>query len=354
MCGSIEGDPPAGESFADGIRVVRYRIPRVPFSPARWPLHLASARTAVARHLSGPWDVLSTHSPAAALALRDVRARWHVHTVHSPLVDEQRINWGGSFGGLVKRSLGVPFLRAAERRVLLGVNHVHVLSAFTAERLVSEHGEWVQRKLTILPWWADDVARGCPRQDARRALGLPPTGTLLCSIRRLVPRMGLDVLIHAMGRLNTSHRWTLAIAGAGPERSRLERLAVEQGIRERIWFLGRISDADRSMLYDAADLVVVPSRALECFGLVVLEALARGVPVLASSVGAIPEVLQPVLPDALFPANDPDALAAKLDRTLGTGRCELRDETLRARVRERFGSEQLHPKYVALLTPPGA
>jgi glycosyltransferase involved in cell wall biosynthesis len=102
--------------------------------------------------------------------------------------------------------------------------------------------------------------------------------------------MGLDTLLSALPRL--ADVWCV-VAGDGPERASLERLASTLGVRERTVFTGPLSDEDLVPFYSAIDLLVVPSRYLEGFGLVVLEAMASGTPVLATRVGGLPEAMGP-------------------------------------------------------------
>jgi glycosyltransferase involved in cell wall biosynthesis len=119
---------------------------------------------------------------------------------------------------------------------------------------------------------------------------------------------------------------------------RLRRRAVEAGLESRVSFPGPRTGADLDRAYAAADLVVLPSRA-ETYGMVVTEALARGVPVVASEVGGVPEALGHgaggVRPGLLVPPDDPTALAAALQSWLGDG--ELR-RSLRQAARERRAS----------------
>ena len=116
--------------------------------------------------------------------------------------------------------------------------------------------------------------------------------------------MGLDIAIEALARLPTRLDSRLLIAGTGPERQRLERLAYERDLGDRVVFLGRVPDDELPRLYRQADACVVPSRELEGFGYVALEALAAGTPVIASATGGLVDLLTPLEPRWLCP---PDA-----------------------------------------------
>ena len=111
----------------------------------------------------------------------------------------------------------------------------------------------------------------------------------LLTVARLVRQKGLDILIRAMGPIRESVPGTgLLIAGDGPERSALERLARELGVEESVSFLGHRADVDQLMR--RAWLLVHPAR-WEGFGLVLLEAMRQGLPVVAARVSAIPEIV---------------------------------------------------------------
>jgi glycosyltransferase involved in cell wall biosynthesis len=146
---------------------------------------------------------------------------------------------------------------------------------------------------------------------ARSALGLPAAGFTALTVRRLVPRMGVDVALKAWSRLPEG---LLVVAGEGPERPRLEDLARELGLAERVRFMGRVAEASLPDLYRAADVSLIPSRGLEGFGLVALEALACGTPVITSDAGGLPEAMAGLGPDLVVPSGDDQALESRLER----------------------------------------
>jgi glycosyltransferase involved in cell wall biosynthesis len=128
--------------------------------------------------------------------------------------------------------------------------------------------------------------------------------------------MGIDVLIRAAGLLaSRGVRFVVAIGGVGAEREALERMRAEHGLDEQVRFLGRVPDEQLPDLLRAADLVVVPSRSMEGFGMSTVEALACGTPVVATDSGASPEILGPIDRTLLVPL-DPAALADRLEQLL--------------------------------------
>jgi glycosyltransferase involved in cell wall biosynthesis len=181
-------------------------------------------------------------------------------------------------------------------------------------------------------------------------LGWPLEGTVFFTLRRLVRRMGLDVLVEAFARIAArSADGHLCIGGSGPERSGLENLVRARGLGNRVTFLGRLSDDDIERAYAAATAFVLPTRSLECFGLIALEALTQGCPVLAARVAAIPEMLDPIAPGCLFPPGDAGALADLLEG-VRSGSLELpRAEVLKRYACERYGREAIERQYAALI-----
>jgi glycosyltransferase involved in cell wall biosynthesis len=127
-------------------------------------------------------------------------------------------------------------------------------------------------------------------------------------VSRLAPEKGVDVAIDACRAAGMA----LVVAGDGPERSRLEaRAATARGDRSTIRFAGRVDDAELARLRAGAAIALVPSRAAETFGLAAAEAMAAGVPVAASRVGALPELVDE---RGLVPPGDATALAAAIGR----------------------------------------
>ena len=125
--------------------------------------------------------------------------------------------------------------------------------------------------------------------------------------------MGLDTLIRALTFLRHSiPEFLLAIGGTGSRREELEELAQSLGLRDHVRFLGYLPDSDLPSYYQASDLFVLPTRELEGFGLIAVESLACGTPVLGTPVGAIPEILRPLDPSLLMRATTPEAMAESL------------------------------------------
>lgn len=153
-----------------------------------------------------------------------------------------------------------------------------------------------------------------PRVDARATLGLAGAGVVIGFIGRLIPIKGTDVLLDALASVRDL-AWDAVIVGGGPERARLESLAESLGLGSRVHFSGERDHAARYLA--AFDLFVLPSRS-EGTPIVLLETLAAGVPVIASAVGGVPDLITAPAEGALVPPDDPAALAAAIRAVLST------------------------------------
>ncbi len=169
------------------------------------------------------------------------------------------------------------------------------------------------------------------RREARTELGLPLDGPVIGAVSRLDPVKGVDVLLRAFASIEGAH---LAIIGDGPERTALEALAEHLGVADRIHWAGHRCNVLR--LLPALDLFVQPSLH-EGLPNAVLEAMAAGLPVVATAVGGTPEVVVGGITGLLVPPNDTNALAEAI-ATL------LRDPDLRRRM-GRAGQERVRCRF---------
>ncbi len=203
-----------------------------------------------------------------------------------------------------------------------------------AARAVLTTSDWARTQLLALyPWLRPDAIRVArPGVDPAVAVPGSATGQQLLCVAALIPGKGHDVLLAALAQL-TDLPWRCRWVGS-PDRepehaARLRRQAVSAGIARRIRNSGPLTGPELAAAYAGADLLVLPSY-LETYGMVVTEALARGLPVLASEVGGVPEALGDPAAGLLVRPGDPDALAGAL-------RAWLSDARLRGRLRQAAG-----------------
>ncbi|WP_375473960.1 glycosyltransferase family 4 protein [uncultured Nostoc sp.] len=154
-------------------------------------------------------------------------------------------------------------------------------------------------------------------QEACTKLGWPSNRRILFTSRRLVHRTGVDKLLQALAIIKPRipDVW-LAIAGRGHIQAALQQQATELGLDDNVKFLGFLPDEQLPMAYQAAELTIMPSQSFEGFGLVIVESLACGTPVLCTPVGGMPEILSEFSPDFITTSTEASDIAEKLEQAL--------------------------------------
>jgi len=148
-------------------------------------------------------------------------------------------------------------------------------------------------------------------------MGLPEDKFILFTVRNLVPRMGLENLISAFEIVQNGRRdLLLVIGGEGPLEMALRELARRCGVEDFVRFAGYIPDEDLPSYYQMADLFILPTIELEGFGLVTVEALASGLPVLGTPIGGTREILARLGPEYLFDDVTPESMATGILKAL--------------------------------------
>jgi glycosyltransferase involved in cell wall biosynthesis len=141
----------------------------------------------------------------------------------------------------------------------------------------------------------------------REELKLKENAVLIGTVSRLIPLKGVHYALDAFTQIASSYPDAhLVIVGDGPERSRLEQQVAKNKLTQRVHFMGWQNDVER--IFAGLDILLVPSTR-EGFGLVLLEAMSKRVPVIASNVSAIPEVVEHGETGLLVPPRNPDSLA---------------------------------------------
>jgi len=238
--------------------------------------------------------------------------------------------------------------RAFNRLMNCGVFRVIAPSRFVQERLITYRG--IPRcKVVCIPN-AVDLAR-CRRRDPARVradLGLSDEQLMILTAGNLIPPKGVGVLIRAFAVVcETDPSAVLVIAGDGPERAKLEGLAEQLGVPNRTRFLGERSDMPD--LLSASAIFCCPSIWAEAFGWVNAEAMACEVPVVSTTTGAIPEIVEHGEMGLLVPPRDPDAMAGAIIELLASPeRRKAMGEAGRRRAENLFDLCQAIQSHVAL------
>jgi phosphatidyl-myo-inositol alpha-mannosyltransferase len=266
---------------------IGYNASNVPIDPRPW------SRREIGRRLRafGP-DVVHVHEPFAPST-----SLWALLEARAPVV--------ATFHSSSDRSLlfdaAAPVLRRLARRISVRIAVSQAAKHFVASRI---------------PGRFDVIANGI--DVARFAHAEPaalPAGPTILFVGRLEERKGFPVAVEAFRRLADERAdLRMVVAGDGKERAAVDRLDPEQ--RGRILLLGSVSNERLPGYHAAADVYLGPALGGESFGIVLVEAMAAGLPVVASRIGGYDEVVRDGVDGLLVPPGDPGALASATARIL--------------------------------------
>jgi glycosyltransferase involved in cell wall biosynthesis len=210
-------------------------------------------------------------------------------------------------------------LGGLRRRALRHANLVLAPSRDTADHVASEQGV-ARERIRILPWALDPQFESLLAPGSRTALpGEFPAGRVILTVGRWLATeryKGMDTLITALPRLLT--RWPelqLVFVGTGDDRAWLEELTEKNGVHRHVHFLSGLNYTELAACYSACEIFALPSRG-EGFGLVYLEAMACGKPVIGGAHGGAPEVIEDGVTGYLVPHGDPIQLATSIEALL--------------------------------------
>jgi glycosyltransferase involved in cell wall biosynthesis len=213
--------------------------------------------------------------------------------------------------------LNIQARKLIEKKVLNESDSIAVLSRFTQEKLWTAYGI-PSGKVVIIPGGVD-LQRFSPTGDKvgiRRHLNIPEEKMILFTVRDLEPRMGLENLIFAVKEvIKAVPDAYLLLGGKGPLKNNLVSLAHELGVENHIRFVGFIPEEELPDYYRVADIFILPTIELEGFGLITLEALASGLPVLGTPIGGTVEILGKLDSRYLFKDTKPESMASLIIET---------------------------------------
>jgi len=266
----------------------------------------------------GPYDLVHSHYWLSGWAGQILKARWNVpHLIMFHTLGEAKVAVGGR----------EPSHRLqAERHIAQEADRIVCASRNEAETLARLY-KVPREKTAVIPCGVDtDLFRPLDRREARRLLGLPLERPIALFVGRLEPVKGLDTLLRALSQLPSS---VLLLVVGGDEgdnagRQCLRELARNLGVEGQVAFRPAVPHEMLPLWYNAADVCVIPSH-YESFGMVALEAMACGVPVVASRVGGLQETVIDGATGLLVWPPRPDVLAPRLAAL-------LEDEALRRRL----------------------
>jgi glycosyltransferase involved in cell wall biosynthesis len=256
---------------------------------------------------------------AASLVIRKLVSRHGVEIVHANEPHALTAAW------LARAHRRVPLI--ASRRVIFPLSRSAVsLARYRATArivAVSQHAASAVEASGLPPGQITVISDGVPipkvrsaeeREAARRSLGIEPQALLVGCVAALTPDKGQEILIRALSaiRMRFPH-CQLLLAGDGPCRGKLARLAREHGMVDAVHFAGFVEDVDD--LYAAFDLFAFPAQA-EALGTALLSAMAHGLPVTAIARGGISEVVEDGINGLLVKDLDPESFASAIARLI--------------------------------------
>lgn len=281
-------------------------------SDAPLPSRLRGLRGAALPWLRAHDDaVIVSHFALHALPLLD-KLDEYPFVVHfqGPWGGESRLEGASRLSSLAKETV--------ERLVYRRAGAAIALSGAFAEILHSRFG--VQReRIHVIPGGVESArfAQTRAQHECRAELGWPSDRPVVLCVRRLVRRVGLDALVEAAADVRRRVPDVLIlIAGAGPMRAELEAQISLRQLSDTVRLLGFLPDDQLPIAYRAADLTVVPSMALEGFGLITVESLAAGTPCIVTPVGGLSEIIAPFAPQLVTKSVSVADIADTLSRAL--------------------------------------
>jgi glycogen(starch) synthase len=285
----------------DGCQVEAVSRPSAPLAQRMWKMRSRVNRAS----RNGGWATVGSHFALYTFPVLDLLR-------HCPLIVHFQGPWaletlreGSSRGAAgVRRMIEQTVYRRASRFITLSTAFKDLLHQLY---LVDE------QRIHVIPGGVDSdrFASDLSPTAAREVLGWPSDRPIVLSVRRLVRRMGLENVIAAAGTVIKRFPETLfLIAGHGVLAHDLEERIIDAGLSGSVRLIGRLPDDQLPLAYRASDLTLVPSVALEGFGLIVPESLAAGTPVLVTPVGGLPEIVRDLAPDLILPDISPAAIAA--------------------------------------------
>ncbi len=289
------------EEILEGVQVVRMKpraiLLRTPITP-RIRAALESLDADLVHAHSPP--PLSAHYASLAAEARGLPL---AVTYHCDI--ELSSPFGSAVEALFRRSLGASTLRRADEVIVT-----------TRTYAATSRAVWKYNPVVIPN--AVDHRRFGPDADGsgiRERLGIPPGRPIVLVVGRIVPHKGIEHFVEAARYVREAE---FLVAGEGSSLDSMRRLARSLGVDDRVRFLGRVSEADLPSVYAACEVFVLPSVSrLEAFGIVALEAMATGKPVVVADIPGVREVIQDGREGLLVDPVNPRDLADKVRVLLG-------------------------------------
>jgi glycosyltransferase involved in cell wall biosynthesis len=261
-------------------------------------------RRILRRYLNNGIDVVVSHcTPSLFPSLNDLGGKPLICHFHGPRYLERTMEGANP--------LVIQLLKYIEHQVYARADHIITLSHYMKDVLEETYG-YPGERISVVPGGVNvDQFKQClTREEARKRLELSVDRPTILTVRRLDRRMGLHNLVEAMSEVvRMSPDVLLLIAGKGRLHDELDHHIRSRSLSANVRLMGPVAEQLLPLLYKAADFSIVPTTAYEGFGLILVESLASGTPVLGTPVGAIPEVLRPLAKSLLLESPSPEHIS---------------------------------------------
>jgi glycosyltransferase involved in cell wall biosynthesis len=271
-------------------------------------------------------DLIHIHNPLIGFLILLQSGLWKVPKIyhfHSSWFDEERINTVGTARVSLGLKLRLEMIRIMEWMCYRFSKTLLFLSEYSKNRF-KDYYSLSNPELIIIPGGVDlngfhPLEPEENNNAIREKLKLKKDVPLILTVRRLEERMGLENLILAVEILlknNPDKIFQLAMVGKGSLQQRLKDLIAEKNLSDTVRLTGLVPRETLPLYFRVADLFVLPTTAIEGFGLVTAEAFASGLPVMGTPVGATKEILAMVDQNLILQGTSPDSLAKGMQHFL--------------------------------------
>jgi len=303
------------------------------------------------------YDLIHSHYWMSGVAAADLRISWQVpviHMFHTLVLMKNRVAQSPN-------EIEGEYRLQGERKVLEIADRVVAATPAELAQLQFLY-QADTRRIVIVPPGVDTCRfYPIPADEAREFIGVPLCGRMILFVGRIEPLKGLEVLFQAISMMRKrgaliDESFCLTVIGGEPDASsetmsaemaRLQSLRDQSGLQDLITFLGKRDQETLPYYYSAAEVVVVPSF-YESFGMVALEAMACGTPVVASQVGGLAFLIQDGVTGYTVPVEDPQALSDRLVTLLQDGQIRQQMGQRAAEVARKYAWENIAEQLVVV------
>jgi D-inositol-3-phosphate glycosyltransferase len=353
--------PHVSHDLGYGNRVVHIAAgPEVPLPKQELAAYLPQFVQGIREFAQGKgiqYDLIHSHYWMSGVAALDLKAAWHtpvINMFHTLVLMKNRVARKPS-------EIEGAYRLEGEQKVLKEADRIVAATPAELAQLQWLYGADTRRIVIVPP--GVDLCHFYPidEDEAKEFIGVTCSDHMLLFVGRVEPLKGLDVLLKALVIMRQSgffqhYPLCLTVIGgdpnAGPdqmsaEMARIQRLYRRYGLQDLVVFLGKRGQDTLPYYYSAADVLVMPSH-YESFGMVALEAMACGTPVVASQVGGLAFLVQDAVTGYTVPSGDPAALAERLTALISDASLRRQMGEQAAQVARGYGWEKIAARMIAV------